>query len=170
MEDSRKDWRINVKSAELQGKNHLGWCCCLKETRSLYTLCDERFADTWPLIWASWTSYSKQQPTLFSGGFFMILGCLCGNILPLYKIAYLWSGTDNGWEDLAHNQLSNSSQQCSVGLRSGLDAGHLSSITPNLSNHVFVEMTLWIGAQACWNRKRPQLVPTLPIPLHGYVP
>lgn len=58
----------------------------------------------------------------------------------LTKRIFFWSGTDVGWEDLAHNP--NLSQRCSVGLRSGLCARHLSSSGSNWSNHVFMVLAL----------------------------
>lgn len=61
-----------------------------------------------------------------------------------------WSGTDVESEDLWCSQCSSSSWRCSVGLRSGLCAGHVSSLTPTLVNHVFTESALCTGTSSCW--------------------
>ena len=71
------------------------------------------------------------------------------------RSAFVRSGTDVGREGLARSLRSNSSQRCSIGLRSGLCAGQSSSSTPNLLIHVFMDLALCTGAQSCWNRKRP---------------
>ena len=58
-----------------------------------------------------------------------------------------------GREGLARTLRSNSSQRCSIGLRSGLCAGQSSSSTPNWLIHVFMDLALCTGAPSCWNRK-----------------
>ena len=52
--------------------------------------------------------------------------------------AFMRSHTTVGWEGLALSLCSNSSQRCSVGLRSELCAGQSSSSTPNS-----LSMSLW---------------------------
>lgn len=47
---------------------------------------------------------------------------------------------------------SSASQKYSVELRSGLCAGHSSSATPSLANHVVMDLTLYTGELSCWNR------------------
>ena len=49
-------------------------------------------------------------------------------------------------ESLAHSLRSNSSQRCSIGLRSGLCAGQSGSSTPNWLIHVFMDLALCSGA------------------------
>ncbi|MCI4380479.1 hypothetical protein PGIGA_G00240460 [Pangasianodon gigas] len=56
---------------------------------------------------------------------------------------------------LGCSRCSSSSQRCSVGLRSGLCAGHSSSSTPTFTHHVFMELALCTGALSCWNRFEP---------------
>jgi len=65
--------------------------------------------------------------------------------------AFVRSGTDVGWEGLAHSLLSNSSQSRSIRSRSGLCAGQSSSSTPNQ-----LIMSLWT---LLWNRNIPKLFP-----------
>uniref|UniRef100_A0A667X151 Doublecortin domain-containing protein n=1 Tax=Myripristis murdjan TaxID=586833 RepID=A0A667X151_9TELE len=77
------------------------------------------------------------------------------------RSAFVRSNTDVGQEGLARSLRSNSSQRCSLGLRSGLCAGQSSSSTPNSLIHVFMDLALCTGAQSCWNRKgHLQTVPT----------
>ncbi|XP_051526065.1 uncharacterized protein LOC127424703 [Myxocyprinus asiaticus] len=71
------------------------------------------------------------------------------------RSAFVRSDTDVGREGLARSLHSNSSQRCSIGLRSGLCAGQSSSSTPNSLIHVFMDLALCTGAQSCWNRKGP---------------
>ena len=71
------------------------------------------------------------------------------------RSAFVRSDTDVGREGLARSLRSNSSQRCSIGLRSGLCAGQSSSSTPNSLIHVFMDLALCTGAQSCWNRKGP---------------
>ena len=71
------------------------------------------------------------------------------------RSAFVRSHTDVGREGLALSLHSNSSQRCSIGLRSGLCAGQSSSSTPNSLIHVFMDPALFTGAQSCWNRKGP---------------
>ncbi len=71
------------------------------------------------------------------------------------RSAFVRSDTDVGREGLARSLCSNSSQRCSIGLRSGLCAGQSSSSTPNSLIHVFMDLALCTGAQSCWNRKGP---------------
>ncbi len=54
------------------------------------------------------------------------------------RSAFVRSDTDVGREGLARSLRSNSSQRCSIGLRSGLCAGQSSSSTPNSLIHVFM--------------------------------
>ena len=61
------------------------------------------------------------------------------------RSAFVRSGTDVGQEGLTHSLSSNSSQRCSIGLRSGLCAGQSSSSTPNLLIHVFMDLALCTG-------------------------
>ena len=58
-------------------------------------------------------------------------------------------GTDVGRLGLAHSLRSNSSQMCSVGLRSGLCSGQLSSSTPISTNHFCIDLALCTGALSC---------------------
>lgn len=51
----------------------------------------------------------------------------------------------SGQESLAHNLHCSSSQMCLMGLSSGLHVGQSGSSTPNLCNHVFMELALYIG-------------------------
>ena len=89
--------------------------------------------------------------------------CIIRSIMPLtYKnttfhaVAFVRSYTDVGREGLTLSlSVSNSSQRCSFGLRSGLCAGQPSSFTPNSLIHVFMDLALCTGAQSCWNRKGP---------------
>ncbi|KAK3549116.1 hypothetical protein QTP70_032576 [Hemibagrus guttatus] len=69
------------------------------------------------------------------------------------RSTFVRSGTDVGREGLARSLRSNSSQRCSMGLRSGLCAGQSSSSTPNSLIHVFMDLALVTGVQSCWNRK-----------------
>jgi len=71
------------------------------------------------------------------------------------RSAFVRSGSDVGREVLAHSLRSNSSQRCSIGLRSGLCAGQSSSSTPNSIIHVFMDLTLCTGAQSCWKGPSP---------------
>ena len=71
------------------------------------------------------------------------------------RSAFVRSHTDVGREGLALSLRSNSSQRCSIGLRSGLCAGQSSSSTPNSLIHVFMDLALCTCAQSCWNRKGP---------------
>ena len=57
--------------------------------------------------------------------------------------------------DVGQESRSNSSQMCSIRLRSGLCAGQSSSSTSNSLLHVFMDLALCTGAQSCWNRKGP---------------
>lgn len=52
------------------------------------------------------------------------------------------SGPDVRWEGLGHSQSFSFSQRCSGGWRSGQCAGHLSLSTPNLANHVLIDLAL----------------------------
>ena len=60
------------------------------------------------------------------------------------RSAFVRSDTDVGGEGLARSLRSNSSQRCSIGLRSGLYAGQSSSSKPNCVIHVFMDLAL------CW--------------------
>ncbi|XP_058258308.1 uncharacterized protein LOC131361290 isoform X2 [Hemibagrus wyckioides] len=71
------------------------------------------------------------------------------------RSAFVRSHTDVGREGLALSLRSNSSQRCSIGLRSGLCAGQSSSSTPDSVIHVFMDLALCTGAQSCWKRKGP---------------
>ena len=71
------------------------------------------------------------------------------------RSAFVRSDTDVGREGLARSLRWNSSQRCSIGLRSGLCAGQSGSSTPNSLIHVFMDHALFTGAQSCWNRKGP---------------
>ena len=71
------------------------------------------------------------------------------------RSTFMRSHTDAGQEGLALSLHSNSSQRCSVGLRSGLCAGQSSSSTPSSLLHVFMNLALCTGVQSCWNRKGP---------------
>ena len=72
---------------------------------------------------------------------------------PSSRSAVVSSHTDAGREGLALSLCSNSSQRCSIRLRSGLCAGQSSSSTPNSLIHVFMDLALCTGAQSCWNRR-----------------
>lgn len=85
-----------------------------------------------------------------------IMVYVCGMLCPFSKRAYVRSGSGVGWEVLALI----SSQRCSVRLRSGFCAGHLSSFTPNASNHVFMELAEQ-GKQSYWNIKGPTVTTNL---------
>lgn len=52
----------------------------------------------------------------------------------------------------AHQVCSSSSQRCSLWLRSKLYAGHWSSSTPALANHVFINPDFCSEALSGWNR------------------
>ncbi|XP_058230352.1 uncharacterized protein LOC131343021 isoform X2 [Hemibagrus wyckioides] len=71
------------------------------------------------------------------------------------RSTFVRSHTDFGREGLALSLRSNSSQRCSIGLRSGLCAGQSSSSTPDSVIHVFMDLALCTGAQSCWKRKGP---------------
>ena len=62
------------------------------------------------------------------------------------RSAFVRSHTDVGREGLALSLHSNSSQRCSIRLRSGLCAGQSSSSTPNSLIHVFMDLALCTGA------------------------
>lgn len=103
-----------------------------------------------------------KQPPLFWEGFSQDFEVYLWESVPI------WSCTGVEWKDLTHNWLSNSSQWCTVGLRckgfpvglrSRLCAGRLSSSTLNWSNHVFLELALYTGAQSCWNILVPKMAP-----------
>ena len=78
-----------------------------------------------------------------------------GIFYHFFRSTFVRSHTDVGQEGLALSLHSNSSQRCSVRLRSGLCAGQSSSSTPNSLIHVFMDLALCTGAQSCWNRKGP---------------
>ena len=59
--------------------------------------------------------------------------------------ALVRSGTDVGQLGLTHNQHSNSSQRCSMGLRSGLCAGQSSTSTLISTNHFTMDLTVHGG-------------------------
>ena len=88
-------------------------------------------------------------------GFPQCLGVFMGIFDHSSRSAFVRSDTDVGREGLARSLRSNSSQRCSIGLRSGLCAGQSSSSTPNSLIHVFMDLALCTGAQSCWNRKGP---------------
>ena len=69
--------------------------------------------------------------------------------------SFVRSDTDVGRECLARSLRSNSSQRCSIRLRSGLWAGQSSSSTPNWLIQVFTDLALCTGAQSCWSRNGP---------------
>ena len=69
--------------------------------------------------------------------------------------ALLRSGNDVGQFGLVHSRCSNSSQRCSMGLRSALCGGQSSSSTPISTNHFCMDLTLCTGALSCSNRKGP---------------
>ena len=96
-----------------------------------------------------------QQLQLFWKGFQQGLGVFMGIFDHSSRSAFVRSHTDVGREGLALSLRSNSSQRCSIGLRSGLCAGQSSSSTPNSLIHVFMDLALCTGAQSCWNRKGP---------------
>uniref|UniRef100_A0A3P8S0T8 Uncharacterized protein n=1 Tax=Amphiprion percula TaxID=161767 RepID=A0A3P8S0T8_AMPPE len=62
------------------------------------------------------------------------------------RSSFVRSHTDVGPEGLALSLCSNSSQRCSMGLRSGLCAGQSSSSTPDSVIHVFMDLALCTGA------------------------
>ena len=72
-----------------------------------------------------------------------------------YRSTFVRSDNDIRWEGPARSLCFNSSQRCSIGLRSGLCAGQSSSSTPNSLIHVLMDLALCTGAQSCWNRKGP---------------
>ena len=75
---------------------------------------------------------------------------------------FVRSHTDVGWEGPALSLHSNSSQRCSVELRSGLSAGQSSSSTPNSLIHVFMELLCaLLHSHAGTGRSHPQTVPKL---------
>ena len=71
------------------------------------------------------------------------------------RSAFVRSHTDVGQEGLALSLHSNSSQNCSFGLRSGVCAGQSSSSTSNSLIHHFMDLALFTGVQSCWTRKGP---------------
>ena len=73
-------------------------------------------------------------------------------LLTIFPEAHWWSHTDVGPEGLALSLRSDSSQRCSIGLRSGLCAGQSSSSTPDSAIHVFMDLALCSGAQSCWSQ------------------
>ena len=60
--------------------------------------------------------------------------------------ALMWSGTDVGRLGMACSRRSNSSQWCSMGLRSGLCASQSSSSTPISTNHFCMDLALCTGS------------------------
>ena len=63
--------------------------------------------------------------------------------------------TDVGRLGLTRSQRSNSSQRCSMGLRSGLCLGQSSSSTPISTNYFCMDIALCTRVLSCWNRKGP---------------
>jgi hypothetical protein len=78
-----------------------------------------------------------------------------GDLFPFSHRALMRSGTDVGQLGLARIRCCNSSQRCSMGLRSWLCADQSSSSTPILTNDFCMDLALCTGALSCWNRKRP---------------
>ena len=71
------------------------------------------------------------------------------------------SRTDVGHEGLVLSLRSNSSQRCSIWLRSGLCPGQSSSSTPNSVLHVFVDLLhALVHSHVRTGRGHPQTVPT----------
>ncbi len=62
------------------------------------------------------------------------------------RSVFVRSGTDVGREGLVYSLSSNSSQLCSIGLRSGLSVGQSSSSTPSSLIHVFMDIVLCTGS------------------------
>ena len=60
--------------------------------------------------------------------------------------ALVRSGTDVGRLGLARSQRSNSSQRCSMGLKSGICAGQSTSTTPLLTTHFCMDLALYTRA------------------------
>ena len=75
----------------------------------------------------------------------------CWDLLPFSHKSI----SDVGRLGLARSLRSNSSQRCSMVLRSGLCAGPSSSSTPTSTNHSCMDLALCTGALSCWNRKGP---------------
>ena len=82
------------------------------------------------------------------------LSSICRNIATK---ALGRSSIDVGILGLARSRCSNSSQKCSMGLRSGLCAGQSSSSTPIMTTHFCMYLALCMGELSCWNRKGPSL-------------
>ena len=77
------------------------------------------------------------------------------------RSAFVRSHTDVGQEGLALSLCSNSSQRCSVGLKSGLCAGQSSSSTPNsLSMSLWTLLYALVHSYVGTGRGHPQTVPT----------
>uniref|UniRef100_A0AAZ3R1L6 ZZ-type domain-containing protein n=1 Tax=Oncorhynchus tshawytscha TaxID=74940 RepID=A0AAZ3R1L6_ONCTS len=66
--------------------------------------------------------------------------------LYTHTLSLVRSGTDVGRLGLARSRHSNSSQRCSMGLRSGLCAGQSSSSIPISTNHFCMDLALCMGA------------------------
>jgi hypothetical protein len=112
---------------------------------------------SWALIW-SWSPLCCYNSLHSSGKVFhyMLERC-CGDLLPFSHKRIVRSGTDVGLLGLACSRHSNSSQRCSMGLRSGLGAGQSSSFTPISTNHFCMDLALFTGVLSFWNRKGPSL-------------
>ena len=77
-----------------------------------------------------------------------------GNFWPFFQ-KHICEVTHWCWTGRPLSLSSNSSQRCSIRLRSGLCAGQSSSSTPNPLIHVFMHLALCTDAQSCWNWKGP---------------
>lgn len=71
--------------------------------------------------------------------------------------ALVRSGSDVGWEDLAHNQCFSF-----TGLQ-GLSAGHYSSSTPNSSNHVFMDLAIMLKQERAFPKGGRKQLSEMPL-------
>ena len=99
------------------------------------------------------------QLQLYWEGFPQGLGVFMGTFELSSRSAF--GHTDVGREGVALSLHSNSSQRCSIGLRSGLCARQSSSSTPNSRLHVFMDLLCaLVHSHVGTGRGHPQTVPT----------
>ena len=101
---------------------------------------------SWALIWSGSPPFAATTASTLLGRFYT----RCWNFVAALAIRALVSpGTDVRRLGQALSRRSNSSQRCSMGLRSGLCAGQSSSSTPISTNYFCMDLTLCTGALSC---------------------
>ncbi|KAK6314285.1 hypothetical protein J4Q44_G00157440 [Coregonus suidteri] len=114
-----------------------------------YLLVEHLIPKSWALIW-SWSPLCCYNSLHSSGkAFHYMLEPCCRDLLQFSHKNKCEVGTDVGRLGLARSRRSNSSQRCSMGLRSGLCAGQSSSSTTISTNHIYMDLALCKGALSC---------------------